>query len=87
MSKENTELKCVWAMGTPCNGEVKEAELFTKQIKVPICENHLEEHTHVMILAKNGYDVEAILQENAEYRKQEVLVLKLSGLDLSNVEI
>ena len=86
-TKEEKELKCVWAMGTPCEGKVSETELFAKQIKVPICENHLEEHSHVMILAKNGYDVEAILQENADYRKQEVLVLKLSGLDLSNVEL
>jgi len=87
MSNSSEKVKCVWMMGTPCEGDAAETELFSKQIKVPMCPAHLEQHTHIMILAKNGYDVEAILQETPDYRKQEVLVLKLSGLDISNVEI
>ena len=86
MSKE--KVKCVWMMGTPCSEDAAaDTEVFGKQIKVPMCPDHLEQHTHIMILARNGYDVEAILQETPEYRKGEVLVLKLAGLDVSNVEI
>lgn len=81
--------KCVWHMGTPCSddGAADEYEIFNKQIKVPMCKDHVEQHSHVMILAKNGYDVETILNETPEYRKQEVLVLQLSGLDVSKVDL
>lgn len=81
MSEKKQELRCVWNMGGECDGEVKEVEFFNHQIKVPVCEGHVEQHTHVMILHKNGYDVEEILQETAEWRKGEVLTLQLSGLD------
>lgn len=84
MSKD---LKCVWNMGTPCNGNVVERKLFQQQIKVPMCEAHLEQHKEVMILHKNGYDVEEVLQQTPEYRKKEVLTLQLSGLDTEEVEI
>jgi hypothetical protein len=82
-------LKCVWMTGTECteNAIGEEHKLFSKQIKVPICQNHVEEHTHIMILCNNGYDVEQVLQETPEYRKQQVLILKLAGLDISGVEI
>lgn len=87
MSKE--ELKCVWHMGSPCShdGAAKEYEIFNKQIKVPMCDDHVEQHSYIMILAKNGYDVETILNETPEYRKEQVLILKLSGLDISQVEL
>jgi len=84
MSKK---LKCVWNMGTDCSDDVKEVPFFSSQIKVPVCSNHVEQHQYVMILHKNGYDVEEILQQTPEYRKGEVLVLKLSGLDDSDVEL
>lgn len=85
--KKAKELKCVWNMGTPCADDVQERELFGQQIKVPICSNHVEEHKFVMILHKNGYDVEEILQQTPEYRKGEVLVLKLSGLDTDDIDL
>jgi hypothetical protein len=81
------KLKCVWNMGTDCSDDVKEVEFFNAQIKVPVCGNHVEQHKYVMILHKNGYDVEEILQQTPEYRKGEVLVLKLSGLDDSEVDL
>lgn len=81
------KLKCVWNMGTECTDDVQEIEFFHNQIKVPVCSKHVEEHKFVMILHKNGYDVEEILQQTAEYRKGEVLVLKLSGLDDSDVDL
>ena len=40
-----------------------------------------------MILHKNDYDVEEILQQSPDYRKGEVLVLKLSGLDKCDVDL
>jgi len=76
-----SKLLCVWGMGDACSGEIEEVEFFDSQIKVPVCANHIEQHKFVMILAKNDYDVEEILQETSEYRKGEVLLLKLSGLD------
>lgn len=74
-------------MGTECSDDVQEVELFSKQIKVPVCSNHLNEHKFVMILHKNNYDVEEVLQKTPEFRKGEVLVLKLSGLDDSDIEL
>ena len=86
-SAKKPTLKCVWNMGTPCGGDVIERELFNKQIKVPICDNHTEEHKHIMILHKNGYDIEELLQQHADERKSEVLILKLSKLDTDDVEL
>lgn len=83
----NKKLKCVWNMGTDCSDEIKEVEFFNTQIKVPVCSNHVEQHRYVMVLHKNNYDVEEILQQTPEFRKGEVLVLKLSGLDDSDVEL
>lgn len=83
-------LKCVWMTGTECGVDANDApeyKLFSNQIKVPMCCNHLEEHTNIMILCNNGYDVEQVLQETPDYRKQQVLILKLAGLDISGVEI
>jgi hypothetical protein len=74
-------------MGTECSDDVQEVEFFNKQIKVPVCSNHIEEHKCVMILHKNGYDVEEILQQTPEYRKGEMLVLKLAGLADDDVEL
>lgn len=85
--EEEKKLKCVWNMGTECSDDVQEVEFFNKQIKVPVCSNHVAEHRDVMILHKNGYDVEKILQESAEYRRKEVLTLELSGLDSGDVEL
>ena len=83
----NKELKCVWNMGTDCSDVIEEVEFFNTQIKVPVCSSHIEQHKFVMVLHKNNYDVEEILQQSPEYRKGEVLVLKLSGLDDSDVEL
>ena len=81
------KLKCVWALGTPCGGATEEKELFNKEIKIPICDKHLGEHKEIMILEKNNYDLEEILQQTPEWRKQEVLTLVLSGLNPDDVEV
>jgi len=87
MANKKSKLKCVWNMGTECTDDVEEVELFGNQIKVPICKEHVEHHKYVMILHKNGYDVEEVLAESPEYRKGEVLVLKLSGLDTDDIDL
>lgn len=83
-----SNLKCVWGMGTPCSGKVEEVSFFDGQITVPVCEGHTEEHRDVMILHKNNYDIEQVLQMTNEERRKEVLTLKLSGLsDGEEVEL
>jgi hypothetical protein len=77
---EETKDGCVWNLGTPCGGSVEEKKLFHDQIKVPICENHFEEHKIIILLFNNGYEVEEILNQDAEWRKQEALTIQLSGL-------
>ena len=79
---------CVWALGTPCSGEVKETMFFKGQIKVPVCESHVDEHRIIIMLFNNGYDVEEILNQTADWRKQEALTIQLSGLaKLDDVEL
>jgi hypothetical protein len=79
-----TDLKCVWSMGSGCADKVYDVAIFNNQIKIPICESHLEDHEHVMTLHRNGYDIEEIIQKDENYRKEEVLVIRLSGLDKDN---
>jgi hypothetical protein len=74
------DVKCVWHLGSPCGGKTEIRPFFGGQLKVPVCENHLEGHKHIMLLHKNNYNVEQMLNESEEYRKQEVLTLVLGGL-------
>ncbi len=80
MAEEKKELRCVWNMGTDCGGTVEELEMFNKSIKIPVCENHKSEHQILVILHKNKYDIEEVLKWTADKRKEEMLILKLSGL-------
>lgn len=84
---KKTDLRCVWNMGGPCADEVYDVPMFDNQIKVPVCANHLEDHTNVMILHANDYDVEEVISKDSDWRKQEVLTLKLSGLDKGDVKL
>ena len=78
---------CVWHIGTPCSeNDTTWQEMFNHQIRIPICGDHFEQHKEIMLLHKNGYDVEEILNATPEWRKQEVLTLKLSGLETGEVE-
>jgi len=81
------EQKCVWHLGSNCSGAVTLNKMFTGQLNVPICENHIEGHKYIMILHKNKYDVEQILNETEEWRKQEVLTLALSGVNIGEVDL
>jgi len=84
---EKDGVHCVWNMGSPCGGERFKKLLFSKQLEIPICHNHLEEHKEVMILHANDYDIEEVLDMTAEERKRIVYTLVLSGLDIGKVEI
>ena len=79
--------KCVWHIGTPCSeNDTTWQEMFNHQIRIPICADHFAQHKEIMLLHKNGYDVEEILNATPEWRKQEVLTLTLSGLETGEVE-
>lgn len=87
-AEEQDEDGCVWEMGTPCDdGEVVKQLMFNKQLKIPICDKHFEEHKEVMILHAKGHEIEEIVEMSAEDRKRLVLTMKLSGMDLGEVEV
>lgn len=82
----DAKVTCVWAMGTPCSGGAAKFYMFDKQLNVPCCDGHYKEHLDVMILARNDYDVEKVLDMTSEDRRREVLTLELSGMNISDVE-
>lgn len=87
ISVKETEFECVWNTGGACHENVWEVEMFDNQISVPICENHLRDHIAIMTLHAQGYDVEKILNSEPEWRREEILTVKLSGLDNTEVKI
>jgi len=81
------EVHCVWNMGTPCSGKRYKELMFDKQLEIPICEKHVEEHKEVMILHANAYDIEEIVDMDPEERKRLVYTMVLAGLDVSGVSL
>jgi hypothetical protein len=81
------EIHCVWNMGTPCEGKRYKELMFDKQLEIPICEKHVEEHKEVMILHANAYDIEEIVDMEPEERKRLVYTMVLAGLDVSGVSL
>ena len=79
--------KCVWNMGTPCSGKTTMVKFFEGQVDVPVCEAHIEQHEYVVILHNNDFDIEYVLQQTPDWIKEQVLVLKLSGLDNKKVTL
>lgn len=61
-------MKCVWNLGTDCDGEVEKIEMFGGQISIAICESHLEEHKQIMFLHAKGHGIEEIIQKTPEER-------------------
>lgn len=86
MADKKQQRKCVWQVHGKCSGKIKMVQLFSNRVKIPVCEDHTEQHEHIMVLHKNGYDLDKILNESPEYRKGEVLTLQLSGLDEDNTD-
>ena len=69
--KELGKLGCVWDTGNPCAGQVTEQDMFSKQIKLPICEYHLRDHMAIMALNNSGTtDLGEILELTPEERSK-----------------
>jgi hypothetical protein len=58
--KETTE--CIWVIGGKCAGKVKAILLFSNQLKVPICEKHLQQHREIMTLNSAGRDIQEVMK-------------------------
>ncbi len=54
--------KCIWNTGTPCSGNIEEAWMFQKQLLIPICENHLNDHRKILFLHSCGVNIEELFQ-------------------------
>ena len=81
------EVQCVWNMGTPCDRKRYKELMFDKQLEIPICEKHVEEHREVMTLHANAYDIEEIVDMEPDERKRLVYTMILAGLDVSGVAL
>lgn len=46
------ELVCIWNTGGEHSGEVKWARLFNKQLKLPVCEQHLKNHKYIVRMGR-----------------------------------
>lgn len=80
-TKKPEKLECVLPLGTKCGGSVSmKTILGTTDVRVPVCEKHFEELEDMLFLYQNGYDPNDMLERSEEWRKKEVLTLKLSGL-------
>jgi len=66
----NEELKCVWNLGSECEGSVSKEPLFDKQLEIPVCEKHLQQHREIMALHRSGRDVEEIMEMDSEERHE-----------------
>lgn len=86
--KDEDEIVCVWDMGTPCDDTPDQKRLmFSKQLDIPICDKHFEEHKEVMILVSKGYDIEEVVDMTPEERKRLTITVVLSGMSLDDVEV
>ena len=52
MADKEDKVLCVWNMGTPCDGKREKKLMFSKQLEIPICEKHFEEHKEVLRMRK-----------------------------------
>jgi hypothetical protein len=67
--------KCIWKLGSPCQGKVKNANvlsrgIFATGLEVYVCEGHGKEHDSIIELYRAGYDIENILQMSADKIKE-----------------
>lgn len=86
-TKKNTKKEreeCVWLLGTPHKGKVSKQLMFDKQLEVPICEAHFEEHKNIMLLVVNGYEIEQVVEMEPDEIKRLACTLQLSGIELKD---
>jgi hypothetical protein len=67
--------KCSWTLGTPCSGQIKQTQLFSRGalaagVTVNICAGHLEEHETIIALHRAGYTALELLNKSADERKR-----------------
>jgi len=71
---EQATKQCVWHLGSVCFGDKFTASLFSGQLKVPICQHHMDGHRVIMTIASKMTDkqrkkaLEAVLEMTEEDR-------------------
>jgi len=69
-------MKCIWNMGAPCSGEILKEEMFSRQVNIPICRKHLDEHKQFFFINEYGDQTfEEYIHMSSE--KREEIFLKL----------
>jgi hypothetical protein len=66
----DNDLRCVWNMGTSCEGSTAHKLMFDDYLKIPICEGHHNEHMVVTALHDSGMDIEDLLKMSKEERSK-----------------
>lgn len=72
---------CVWNLGTPCGGEIKN-RLFFDELKVSVCDQHVLEHQSIENLydhPDNKMDIEDIM--NLSHDERLVALTALGPID------
>lgn len=73
-----SKLKCLWNMGTDCNGPVAKTNMFSAQLCVPICEKHIREHNVLMDLHAEGANIDYVTKINNSERERTVVDSKIN---------
>lgn len=80
--------ECALGENGPCSGDISHHKCFYDNNAQKylweeghwLCEKHWDDHIAICALANNGFDIDEILTKNAKWRKQQYLILKLSGV-------
>ena len=86
---EEGELVCKWQLETECDGDIDTHLIFKEKarLKIPMCMKHFDEHKEIMLMHRNSYEVEDILNMKPDERKRISQTIILSGIDkIKNVE-
>lgn len=71
------DTKCVWNMGTDCDGDVDNRTMFNQQLTIPACDKHFREHQVVMALHSTGLDIEEVMEMTVEERNTKAEELEI----------
>ena len=81
------EIKCVWTMGTSCDGEIKDQVMFKNQMTIQICARHSHDHKVILFLEQQGFDIEEILSKTDTWREEKAQeIARAKGLNIENTE-
>ena len=76
MTKNNQKIKCVWSVGSPCDGSVSQQLMFDGQMTIPICVAHLSEHQEILFLNAHDYYIDEVVDMSAEEKHKIFLELR-----------